>query len=155
MRIKDILLVYLKERVIVFPLDCYVNVLISNILNKLSDWGINLDKPLSGKEKYFNFFLEKEILNLLDEFRILYSNLNIKIFTFSKNIIISDINVVFFTDSELVKKKIIKLFKKNCKKYFSDKVPDSVNFESSDLFYKNLKCGRAQGEEVEFLSKLI
>jgi hypothetical protein len=154
MKIKDTLVVYLQERIIIFPLHLYVNTLITRTLNRLHEWEILSKKKISGKESYFNFFLEKEILDILLEFKIVYKDLNLKIFTIFKNTFISPDNLEFLKEDNFVLKSVIKMFKKHCSKYFISNVSEKLKFESSDKKYKNIKCGNPTGDELDFLIKI-
>ena len=80
MRIKDVLVVYLQQRIIVFPLHFYFNTLMTRVLDRLSEWNLlsNKKQKFTGKEKYFKFFVEKEINDILLEIKIVYNNLNLK-----------------------------------------------------------------------------
>ena len=49
MRIKDVLVVYLQQRIIVFPLHFYFNTLMTRVLDRLSEWNL-----LSNKKQKFN-----------------------------------------------------------------------------------------------------
>jgi hypothetical protein len=154
MKIKESLILYLPQRIIIFPLHLYLNVLISRILNRMHEWDLIKDKKISGKEKYFNFFAEKEILDILSEIKSLYKNLNLKIYTFFKETNISSINSEFLKEENLVIKKISLHFKKICGKYYIEKIPSNLNFNQTKNLFKNLKCGDPTGEELEFLIKL-
>lgn len=157
MRVREILIVYLTERIIVFPLHLYFNTFINKILIKLKEWELLNNKKITGKEKYFKFFVEKEINDILLEIKIVYKDLNIKIFTiYNENY--TEQNKIdyssYFLDENLIKKYICSSFKKTCKKYFSKNIPKELNFKPTDKLFKGFKCGVASGAEIEFLSKL-
>lgn len=155
MRIKDILVVYLPQRIIVFPFHLYIDSFIYRILNRMNEWNLINDKKITGKEKYFKFFVEKEIIDILLEIKIVYKNLNIKIFTIYKDLK-KDLECKdLLEDQKYIINFICKQFKKICKKYFSDKISSNLNFIPSTTTFKNLKCGDPTGEEIEFLTKLI
>jgi hypothetical protein len=157
MRVREILVVYLKERVIVFPLHLYINTFINKILNKLRDWELLTNKKISGKEKYFKFFVEKEINDILLEIKIVYKDLNIKIFTIYQEDSQKQNKInysEYFIDESLIKNYICSSFKKTCKKYFSKNIPQELKFKPTDKLFKGFKCGVASGAEIEFLSKL-
>lgn len=156
MKIKDSLVVYLPQRIIVFSLHNYFNTLVARILNKMYDWNIHCTKKISGKEFYFKFFAEKEISDILLEIKTVYKDLNIKIFTFFRETEISDINQEYLKPENSVIKTIVNIFKKLCKKYFCNKVPTNLQFKgSSSKKYKNISCGEPTGDESEFLIKLL
>jgi hypothetical protein len=121
----------------------------------MGEWNLLDNKKITGKEKYFKFFVEKEINDILLEIKIVYKNLNIKIFTIYKETNINLDSSELIEDQNLIIKIICKQFKKICKKYFSDKISSNLNFLSSNSTFKNLKCGNPSGEEIEFLTKLI
>lgn len=155
MKIKDSLVVYLHQRIIVFSLHEYFNTLVTRILNRMYDWNLHLSKKISGKEFYFKFFAEKEILDILLEIKTVYKDLNIKIFTFFKKTEISDVNQEYLKTENSVIKTVVNIFKKICKKYFCNKIPLNLTFKGSSRKYKNLLCGDPTGEESEFLIKLL
>ena len=155
MKIKDSLVVYLPQRIIIFSLHDYLNILISRILNRMHEWEIQLSKKITGREFYFKFFAEKEILDVLLEIKTVYKDLNIKIFTFFKTTEISDLNLEYLNPQNSVLKTIISLFKKVCKKYFCNNIPEDLKFKKSTRKYKNIPCGEPTGEECEFLIKLL
>jgi len=154
MKIKDSLVVYLPQRIIMFPLHLYINSLITRVLNRLYEWDIHTSKKISGKEKYFNHFLEKEILDILSEIKIVYKDLNLKIFTFYIKCNISETNQEFLSLDNCVIKKVLKTFNKVCGKYFIKNIPKNIYFKPSEKSFKNIKCGVLTGEELEFLVKL-
>jgi len=153
MKIKNSLIVYLQQRIVLFSLDSYINILLIRIFNKMHEWELISAKKITGKEKYFKFFAEKEILDVLNEIKTLYKSLNLKIFTFCKLTKI-ELKEEFLAEDNCVLKILSNLFKKICKKYFLDKIPDNVKFYPSDKMYKGLKCGEPTGEELEFLVKI-
>jgi hypothetical protein len=154
MKIKDSLVLYLPQRIIIFPLHLYLNVLMSRVLNRLHEWDLIKDKKISGKEKYFNFFLEKEILDILLEIKLVYKNLNLKVFIFLKDSNFSETNLLYIDSKNQILKKIILKFKKICGKYFIYNPNINFNFIQTEKTFKNLKCGEPTGEELEFLIKL-
>lgn len=158
MRLKDILVVYLSQRIVVFPLHLYINTLLTRVLDRLFEWNLLKNKKIKGKEKYFKFFVEKEINDILLEIKIVYKNLNIKIFTIYKKNYINNISInhiEYIEDLNQSINCIINQFKKICKKYFTEKIPENLNFNPSNKIYKGLKCGEPTGEEIEFLSRCL
>jgi hypothetical protein len=155
MRIRDTFIVYLQHRIIIFPLHEYLNSFIKRIIEKMDEWYLIKDKKISGKEKYFKFFVEKEINDILLEIKIVYKDLNLKVFTIFKNQENLSLDYEeFFEDKNLVIQSICKCFKKISKKYFSDKIPLNLKFNTSTNFYKKIKCGDPTGDEIEFLTNL-
>lgn len=155
MKIKESLIIYLPQRIVLFPLDEYVDTLLVKTLNKLYDWDLLSKKKITGKEKYFKFFLEKEILDVLSDIKNIYKNLNLKIFTFYKNPNISSKNLIFLSEDNQVLELILKLFKKICKKYFLKVTSGNLKFNPSTKIFKGIKCGEPTGEEIEFLNLLL
>jgi hypothetical protein len=52
MKIKDVLVVYLPQRVVVFPLHLYFDKLLSRVLDRLYEWNLlQENKKITGKEK--------------------------------------------------------------------------------------------------------
>ena len=78
-KIKDFLIYYISQRVIVFPLDEYLPLLANNIIRDFEEWDLLEGKLITQKEKYFKYFLEKELDILLNLFIIIFKDLNIKI----------------------------------------------------------------------------
>lgn len=152
MKIKDLLVVYLHQRIIIFPLHLCINQIVNEIFKKIDDWNLLREKKLiSGKEKYFKFFLEKEILDILNSFDIFLKKLNVKIITVYKdNCKIKLDFAPFIKDEKKIIKSIVKGFAKNTKHFF-DKVPDKITFEQTNFSYKDLKVGCQNGETEEFL----
>jgi len=154
MNIKDHLVVHLPQRIIIFPFHNYLDSFLTRIVNKYTEWDLLKNKKITGREKYFKFFVEKEISDIIFDIRIVYQNYNIKILTVSKNYTIPDIFDNYIDNKEFVIKSIYKIFKKNCNTYFYDNIPDIFNFNTSGRFYKGLKCVDLTGEETEFIIKI-
>ena len=152
MKIKECLIIYLHHRIIIFPLHLYINFILNDIFRKIDNWGLLKEgKLISGKEKYFKFFLEKEIADILNNFTVIFKKLNVKILTvFNPNYEINlDFNS-FIKDKDYLIKSLVKGFSKKTK-YFTDKIPQKIKFEISDFKYKDLKVGKKLGEVEEFL----
>lgn len=152
MTIREILVVYLEQRIIIFPLHLYLKTLLVRIINRLTDWNL-LNKKISGKEKYFKFFVEKEIQDIILEIKIVYKELNLKILTIYKDlkqIIFPD----FFEENNFVLESICKICKKLFKKYFKILNSENLNFFPTTIKFKGLNCGKLNGEELEFLTTL-
>ena len=149
MKIKDVLVLYLQHRIIIFPLHLYINSLLNNVFKKIDEWGLlKPDRKLSGKEKYFKFFLEKEVIDMLSTFHHLFKKINIKTVTVFKT---EDIN--YIADKNLIIKSIVNLFGKKTK-YFIKDLPSQVSFEFSTFNYKGIKTGKLTGEVEEFFYSL-
>jgi hypothetical protein len=84
-KIKEHLLIYLNQRVIIFKIDEYLSHIADNIIRDMDEWGLIGNKKITQREKYFKFFLEKELDKILESFIILFRDLNIKIYTIYKN----------------------------------------------------------------------
>lgn len=154
MKIKDTLILYLQHRVIIFPLHLYINVLLNNVFSKIDEWGLLKEsKKISGREKFFKFFLEKEIENILSTFQLLFKKLNIKIITVFKNQDFQIDYINFIKDKKELINIINKIFSKKTK-YFIKKIPENLLIEPSNFSYKDLKVGLICGEIEEFFSSL-
>lgn len=154
MKVKDVLVLYLQHRIIIFPLHLYINSLLNNVFKKMDEWDfLKIDKKFSGREKCFKFFLEKEIIDMLSTFQHLFEKLNIKTITVFK---FGDINldyINYIADKNLIIKSIINLFGKKTK-HFIKKLPSQVTFEFSTFDYKGIKTGKLTGEVEEFFYSL-
>jgi len=156
MKIKDTLVVFLQERVIIFPFHLYIDTFLTNILNKMYEWNLlSSTKKISGEEKYFKYFVEKEISSIILDIKIVYKEYNFKIFSIFKDTPQKLHSEEFLQDKEKVINSILRIFKKLCKKYFNQKIPQSINFKQSNKSYKGLAIGEPTGEEIEFLTKII
>lgn len=154
-KIKDFLIYYISQRVIVFPLDEYLPILANNIIRDFEEWGLLEDKLITQKEKYFKYFLEKELDMLLNLFIIIFKDLNIKILTIYKDSILSSEYSKYFINYEEFGNTVKKLYKKKKTKYFiSIKEKDSL-FQKTQGIYKGLKVGIPEGEELEFFAKYL
>lgn len=153
MRIKESLVVYLEQRVIVLPLHLYYNTLLTRVIDRLSDWNL-LNKKITGKEKYFKFFVEKEIQDIILEIKIVYKELNLKILTVYKEFTDFKYHTEFFEEKNFISENICKICKKLFKKYFKILNSKNLNFNPSNKKFKGLNCGDPTGEEIEFLTKL-
>lgn len=152
MKIKEILIVSLEQRIIILPLHLYLNSLLSRVLDRMGEWNL-LNKKITGKEKYFKYFVEKEILDLILEIKIVYKELNLKILTILKKVIIQK-NLEYFEENNSIIDTITSISKKLFKKYFKKIDSENLNFLPSDKKFKGLNCGQFTGEEIEFLTKL-
>lgn len=154
MKIKDTLILYLQHRVIIFPLHLYINTLLNNVFSKIDEWGLLKEsKKISGREKFFKFFLEKEIESILSTFLLLFKKLNIKIITVFKNQDFQIDYLNFIKDKKELINIINKIFSKKTK-YFIKKIPENLLIEPSNFSYKDLKVGVISGEIEEFFSSL-
>jgi hypothetical protein len=153
MRIKESLVVYLEQRIIVLPLHLYLDTLLTRVIDRLSDWNL-LNKKITGKEKFFKFFVEKEILDIILEIKIVYKELNLKILTVYKDFSEFKKLSEYFEENNFVSEVISKICKKLFKNYFKKLNSNNLNFKPSNKIYKGLNCGDPTGEEIEFLTKL-
>jgi len=153
-RIKDYLVYYLHQRVIIFPINEYQEVLIDNIIKNFLEWGLLDNKVISCKEKYFKYFLEKEIDSILDSFRMMFSDLNVKILTVYKNVEVSDPYKHWFEDNTRFSKALITTLKKKTK-YFKEIKKDNLLFINTEGKFRGIKIGIPTGEETEFLQKTL
>jgi hypothetical protein len=153
-RIKDYLVYYISQRVIIFPIQEYQEIIIDNIVKNFLEWGLLDNKVISCKEKYFKYFLEKEVDSILDSFRVMFSNLNVKILTVYKDTNINDSYDHWFEDSSRFNKVLIKTLKKKTK-YFKEIKKDNLLFISTEGKFQGIKLGIPNGEEVEFLQKAL
>ena len=153
-RIKDYLLYYIPQRVIIFPINEYQEVIIDNIIKNFLEWGLLDNKVISCKEKYFKYFLEKEIDSILDSFRMMFSDLNVKILTVYKNIEVGDSYKHWFEDNTRFSKVLISTLKKKTK-YFKEIKKDNLLFINTEGKFKGIKLGVPTGEETEFLQKTL
>ena len=148
-------MVHLPQRIIIFPLHNILENFLIKIVNKYSEWDLLKNKKITGKEKYFKFFVEKEISDIITDIKIVYQNYNIKILTVYKDIIktLSHLEE-YYNDVDFVIKKIFKIFKNNCDTYFLGNVPESYFLNISNREYKGLRCVDFSGEETEFIIKI-
>jgi hypothetical protein len=153
-RIKDYLVYYIPQRVIIFPINEYQEVIIDNIIKNFLEWGLLYNKVISCKEKYFKYFLEKEIDSILDSFRMMFSDLNVKILTVYKNIEVGDSYKHWFEDHSQFNKVLVKTLKKKTK-YFKEAKKDNLLFINTEGKFKGIKLGVPTGEETEFLQKTL
>jgi hypothetical protein len=153
-RIKDYLVYYIQQRVIIFPIQEYQDVIIDNIIKNFLEWGLLDNKNISCKEKYFKYFLEKEVDSILDSFRVVFSNLNVKILTIYKNTEINESYKHWFEDDSRFNKILIKTIKKKTK-YFKEVKKDNLLFINTEGKFQGIKLGIPTGEEIEFLQKAL
>ena len=156
MKITDVLIVYLTERIIIFPVQNYFNILLVKVIDKLSEWELlSTKKKITGREKFFKFFVEKIISDILLEIKIVYKQHNLKILTVYKETEISPKYLNFLNKENCVKEIFIKSFNKIFKKYFIKNLPNNINFLPTNKIYKGLKCGTLTGEEKIFVDKIL
>jgi hypothetical protein len=74
LKIKDFLIYYISQRVIIFPIYEYLPIIANNIIRDFEEWDLLKDKKITQKEKYFKFFLEKELDKLLETFIIIFKD---------------------------------------------------------------------------------
>ena len=152
-KIKDYLIFFPKERVILFSLHDYIHIIANNLISDYDNWGLLDNKLITQKEKYFLFFLEKNIDKIIESFIILFRDLNIKIYTiYKKEYLIDDKYYKFFKDKDTFYKKVLKIFKKKTK--YIREVNNNCLVSKFEGIYKNIKIGIPSGEGLEFLLKL-
>jgi hypothetical protein len=152
-KIKDFLIYYNSQRVILFPIYEYITILANNIIKDFDDWGLLENKLITQKEKYFKFFLEKEVDKILESIIIIFKDLDIKIFSIYKDIKLPSEYSKYFKESDKFCKSIKKVLK-NKTKYFIDIKDHSLSFKSKG-YYKNIRLGDPTGEDLEFLMKFF
>jgi hypothetical protein len=154
-KIKNFLIYYISQRVIVFPLDEYLPVLANNIIRDFEEWDLLDGKLITQKEKYFKYFLEKELDMLLNLFIIIFKDLNIKILTIYKDTKLSSEYSKYFINTEEFGNNIKKLYKKKKTKYFRSIKDKDFLFKKTEGTYKGLKVGIPSGEDLEFFAKYL
>lgn len=152
-KIKDFLIYYISERIIVFPLDEYLPILANNIIRDFNEWDLLENKLITQKEKYFKYFLEKELDMLLNLFIIIFKDLNVKILTIYKDSVLNSEYSKYFINPEEFGNNIKKLYKKKTK-YFKN-IKDKKLFSKTEGTYKGLKIGIPSGEDLEFFKKFL
>ncbi len=73
-KIKDFLIYYISQRVIIFPINEYLPIITKNIIRDFDEWDLLKDKLITQKEKYFKFFLEKELKELMEKDKTMSNN---------------------------------------------------------------------------------
>jgi hypothetical protein len=150
-RIKDFLIYYISQRVIIFPIDEYLPIIANNIIRDFEEWDLLNGKTITQKEKYFKFFLNKELDKLLETFIIIFRDLNIKIFTIYRNSSLSSEYSQYFMNIEEFGNNIKKILKKRTK-YYKEIKNDSL-FMNTEGYYKNIRVGIPTGEDLDFFAK--
>lgn len=157
-KIKRLLIFYLKYRVIIFPVHEYLPNLADNIIKQFKDWeldaAVNENKRITQKEKYFKYFLEREIDSILGTFKIMFKDVNVKILTVYKEKHLHRDYQIWFEDYTKFSSNVKKVFKKKTK-YFKEIKNDKLLFNNYKGEFKGLKCGEPTGEEIEFLQKIV
>jgi hypothetical protein len=144
----------MHQRVIVFPIHEYQEILVNKIVKNFLEWDLLNGKLITCKEKYFKYFLEKEIDSILDSFRFIFSDLNVKILTVYNNKELSDDSKHWFEDYTKFNKILIKNLKQKTK-YFKTVNKDNLLFINAEGEYKGIKIGNPSGAEIEFLQKAL
>lgn len=150
-KIKDFLIYYISQRVIIFPIDEYLPIIANNIIRDFEEWDLLNGKTITQKEKYFKFFLNKELDKLIETFIIIFRDLNIKIFTIYRNSSLSSEYSQYFTNIEEFGNNIKKILKKKTK-YYKEIKNDSL-FMNTEGYYKNIRVGIPTGEDLDFFAK--
>lgn len=152
LKIKNFLIYYISQRVIIFPIYEYLPIIANNIIRDFEEWDLLKDKKITQREKYFKFFLEKELDKLLETFIIIFKDLNIKIFTiYKKDTSLSyEYSKYFINHNEFGN--IVKNIIKKKTKYFKE-INNNSLFNNIEGYYKNIKVGIPNGDDMEFFSK--
>jgi hypothetical protein len=153
-KIKEHLLIYLNQRVIIFKIDEYLSHIADNIIRDMDEWGLIGDKKIPQREKYFKFFLEKELDKILESFIIIFRDLNIKIYTIYKNNTLSIEYSEYFEDINKFGNNIKNILKKKTK-YFKYINNNKLLFNNTLGYYKTIKVGIPNGDDLEFFNKYI
>jgi hypothetical protein len=153
-KIKEHLLIYLNQRVIIFKIDEYLSHIADNIIRDMDEWGLIGNKKITQREKYFKFFLEKELDKILESFIILFRDLNIKIYTIYKNNTLSIEYSEYFEDINKFGNNIKNILKKKTK-YFKYINNNKLLFNNTLGYYKTIKVGIPNGDDLEFFNKYI
>lgn len=154
LKIKKYLVYYMHQRVIIFPVHEYQEILVNQIIKNFIEWELLDTKLITCKEKYFKYFLEKEIDSILDTFRFIFSDLNVKILTVYNNRELSEDSRHWFEDPSKFNKSLIKILKQKTK-YFKNVNKDNLLFINAEGEYKGIKIGNPSGAEIEFLQKTL
>jgi hypothetical protein len=154
LKIKKYLVYYMHQRVIIFPVHEYQEILVNQIIKNFIEWELLDNKLITCKEKYFKYFLEKEIDSILDTFRFIFSDLNVKILTVYNNRELSEDSRHWFEEPSKFNKSLIKILKQKTK-YFKNVNKDNLLFINAEGEYKGIKIGNPSGAEIEFLQKTL
>lgn len=153
-KIKDFLIYYIPQRVIIFPIYEYLPILANTIINDLEDWDlIKNNKLISYKEKYFKFFLEKELDKILDTNIIVFKDLKVKIYNIGKDIELPEYYSQYFKYPNNFSNIINNTIKKKTK-YFREIKEDNL-FLTTEGKFKSINVGIPSGEDLEFFHKNI
>jgi hypothetical protein len=153
-KIKDFLIYYIPQRVIIFPIYQYIPILADTIIKDLEDWDlIKEGKLISYKEKYFKFFLEKELDKIISTNIILFKDLKVKIYNIGKDIELPEYYSQYFQYPNNFSNIVNNTINKKTK-YFRKIKEDSL-FSTTEGFYKNIKVGVPNGEDLEFFHNIL
>ena len=144
----------MHQRVIIFQVHEYQQILVNQIIKNFIEWELLDNKLITCKEKYFKYFLEKEIDSILDTFRFIFSDLNVKILTVYNNRELSEDSRHWFEEPSKFNKSLIKILKQKTK-YFKNVNKDNLLFINAEGEYKGIKIGNPSGAEIEFLQKTL
>lgn len=153
-KIKDFLIYYIPQRIIIFPIYQYIPILANTIIKDLEDWGlIKEGKLISYKEKYFKFFLEKELDKIISTNIILFKDLKVKIYNIGKDIELPEYYSQYFQYPNNFSNIVNNTINKKTK-YFR-KIKEDCFFSKTEGVYKNIKVGVPTGEDLEFFHNII
>lgn len=155
MTVRDSLLVYLPQRVIIFPFYDYGNIFLTKVFLEMEKWDLLKNKKISGKEKFFKYFVEKEFSSIIKDITIIFKQLNFKIFTIYKDFNIHPNLLMYIKENNSILNSIFNIFKNLLGKKYLIKINHELKFFSEGKLFKGLKCGISSGEEVEFLIKIL
>jgi hypothetical protein len=153
-KIKDFLIYYLKYRLIIFPIHEYYPFLADNIVKQFYAWGLLENSRITQKEKYFKYFLEKEIDSIINFIKIVFKSLNVRILIVYKEKPLNEKYNTWFEDTFKFSQSVKSVVKKKTK-YFKEIKNDNLLFINYKGKFKGFKCGDPTGEEIEFLEKII
>jgi hypothetical protein len=148
-RIKDLLIYYISERVIIFPIDEYIPTIAKHIVDDLNDWDLIKDNSLIPfTNKNFKYFLNKELDNILKTIIMIFRDLKVKIYiVYNNKELDNEYSNIFKNYKDFGN--IIKKYLKNKTKYFKE-INNNSLFKNTKGTYKTLKVGEPTGEDLEF-----
>jgi hypothetical protein len=153
-KIKDFLVYYISERIIIFPIYQYLPILADTIIKDLEDWDLTKDgKLISYREKYFKYFLEKELDKILETIKLLFKDLKVKIYTIHKDSELPEYYSQYFEYPNKFSNIVNKIIKKKTK-YFRE-IKNEELFTNTEGVYKTIKVGVPTGDDLEFFHNNI
>lgn len=153
-KIKNFLIYYLNYRLIVFPIHEYFPFLADAVIKQFNHWELLENCKITQKEKYFKYFLEKEIDFIIDFIKTVFKNLNIRILIVYKETPLDKKYGAWFEDTFKFSRNVKNIVKKKTK-YFKEIKKDNLLFINYKGEFKGFKCGDPSGEEIDFLEKIV